>query len=80
MTNIFSRLFRVAKANTHAAIDKIEDPIKLTEQGIKDLRKDLEQSLQSLASAKASLIKVRRDSEEKKELALSYEKKAMLLL
>ena len=78
--NIFKRLFRVASANTHAALDSIEDPIKMTEQGIRDLKKDLTTSLTSLAQAKAALIKVRKDSEEKKELASSYEKKAVLLL
>jgi phage shock protein A len=39
---IFSRLFNVGKAEAHAAIDKLEDPIKMTEQGIRDLKKDLD--------------------------------------
>ena len=42
MVGIFKRLFRVAEAKTHAAIDNMEDPIKMTEQGIRDLKKDLE--------------------------------------
>lgn len=80
MLSIFRRLFRVAEAETHAVIDKIEDPVKLTEQGIRDLKRDLTTNLQSIAEAKAVLIKLRRDAEEKKELAASYEKKAILLL
>lgn len=80
MVGIFKRLFRVASANTHSAIDKLEDPIKLTEQGIRDLRKDLEQSIQSLAEAKSALIRMRKEGEEKKQLAHSYENKAVLLL
>ena len=39
MVGIFKRLFRVAEAKTHAAIDGMEDPIKMTEQGIRDLKK-----------------------------------------
>ena len=37
--SIFQRLFNVSKAEVHSAIDKFEDPIKMTEQGIRDLKK-----------------------------------------
>ncbi|MBN1961167.1 MAG: PspA/IM30 family protein [Deltaproteobacteria bacterium] len=77
---IFKRLFKVAESEAHAAIDKFEDPIKMTEQGIRDLKKDLQASLQSLAEVKALQIRTRRDAEEQKQNAASYEKKAMLLL
>ena len=80
MASIFKRLFRVAEAESHAAIDKIEDPIKLTEQGIRDLKKDLQTSLQALAEAKSVLIRVRKDMEHHKLSAADYEKKAILLL
>ena len=36
---IFSRLFKVGQAEAHAMVDKLEDPIKITEQGIRDLKK-----------------------------------------
>ena len=44
---VFKRLFTVGKAEAHAAIDKLEDPIKMTEQGIRDLKLDLDKSLQA---------------------------------
>ena len=77
---IFGRLFKVAQSEAHSAVDKLEDPITLTEQGIRDLKKDLEASMKSLAEVKALQIRTRRQLEEKKESASSYEKKAMLLL
>ena len=80
MISILKRFFRIAEAKTHAAIDRMEDPIKMTEQGIRDLRKDLDMSMRSLAEAKAALIRLRRDHEEKNKLADSYENKAILLL
>ncbi len=80
MAGMFSRLFRVVKSESHAVLDKIEDPIKMTEQGIRDLQKDLAESMKSLAQSKAVLIKMRKDAEEQKSLAKSYEKKAILLL
>ena len=43
--NVFKRLFRVGEAEAHSALDKLEDPIKMTEQGIRDLKKDLDASL-----------------------------------
>ena len=35
--NIFKRLFRIGAAETNSLVDKLEDPIKMTEQGIRDL-------------------------------------------
>ena len=80
MANILKRFFRIGKSQAHAALDKFEDPIKMTEQGIRDLRKDLEGTIQSLAEVKAMAIRSKRDSENKKQIANQYNKKAMLLL
>lgn len=78
--SFFRRLFRVAKAEGHAAIDKLEDPVKMIEQGLRDLNEDLKNSTQALAQAKAVLISARREADEKKSQATDYEKKAILLL
>ncbi|MBL3658465.1 PspA/IM30 family protein [Fulvivirga sediminis] len=77
---IFSRLFTIGKAETNAAIDKLEDPIKLTEQGIRDLKLDLDKSLQALAEVKAMAIRSKRDLNDHKATAQSYEQKAIMLL
>lgn len=78
--NMFKRLFRIGEAEAHAAIDKLEDPIKLTEQGIRDLKKDLDKSLQALAEVKAMAIRSKNEVESHKNKAKDYENKAMLLL
>lgn len=80
MLGIFKRFFKVAQSEAHAALDKIEDPIKLTEQGIRDMKKDLSNSLKNLAEVKALTIRLKREQEEKKQTAADYERKAMLLL
>ncbi|MEE8483135.1 MAG: PspA/IM30 family protein, partial [Nitrospinota bacterium] len=80
MLNVFKRMFKLAQSEAHSAIDKIQDPIKMTEQGIRDLRKDLGSSLKSLAETKAIMIRTRGEVEQKKQIAADYEKKAMLLL
>ena len=78
--SIFNRIFKITEAKTHSIIDKFEDPIRMTEQGIRDLKKDLQQAMESLAEVKAIAIRSRKSSEDKKKLAADYERKAMLLL
>ncbi len=80
MAGMFQRLFKVGQSEAHAVIDKFEDPIKMTEQGIRDLKKDLQGAMQSLAEVKALAIRMQKDAENNKSLAADYERKAMLLL
>lgn len=78
--SVFKRLFRVSQAEAHAIVDKFEDPIKMTEQGIRDLKKDLQASMTSLAEVKAIAVRTRREADNHKKLAVDYERKAMMLL
>ena len=78
--SIFARLFKVGQAQAHNIVDKLEDPIKLTEQGIRDLKKDLQDAMQGLAEVKGIAIRLGKESEEARRHAEEYERKAMLLL
>ena len=78
--NVFKRLFKVGEAEAHSAVDRLEDPIKMTEQGIRDLKKDLDNSLKALAEVKAMTIRAKNDAQTNKSKAQDYENKAMLLL
>ena len=78
--SIFKRIFKIGQAEAHSAVDKFEDPVKMTEQGIRDLKKDLQAAMETLAQVKAIAIRTRKDSDNKKKLAADYERKAMLLL
>lgn len=78
--NIFRRLFKIGQAEANSAIDHMEDPIKMTEQGIRDLRTDLEKSLESLAQIKALAIRAKNDIETFTSKAEDYQQKAMLIL
>ena len=80
MASVFQRLFKFGQSEAHAALDKFEDPIKMTEQGIRDLKRDLQASMSSLAEVKAIAIRLRRDADDNKNMAAEYERKAMLLL
>ena len=78
--SIFVRLFKVGRAEAHNIVGKLEDPIKLTEQGICDLKKDLQGAMQGLARVKGIAIRLEKESEDAKRQAEEYERKAMLLL
>lgn len=78
--NIFRRLFRIGSAEANSLVDKLEDPIKMTEQGIRDLKGDLAKALEALAEVKALAIRARNDANTDTEKAKDYEKKAILLL
>ena len=78
--NILSRLFKIGQSEAHAAVDQLEDPIKLTEQALRDLRQDLDKSLHALAEVKAAAIRARNEGESYRAKALDYENKAVLLL
>jgi phage shock protein A len=80
MFNWLKRLLKIGEAETHAAIDKLEDPINMIEQGLRDLREDLNKGLKSLAEVKALAIKANNDQEEHSKVAGEYEQKAFLLL
>lgn len=78
--NLFKRLFKIGQAETNSAIDQMEDPIKMTEQGIRDLKEDLDKSLEALAQVKALAIRAKNDQEEYQNKADEYQNKAITIL
>ena len=78
--NIFKRLLRIGQAEMHSAIDKMEDPIRMTEQGIREMREDLDSALQASAQVRALAIRTKNDKTKKENEARDYENKAVLLL
>lgn len=78
--SIFRRLFKVGESQANSLIDKMEDPVQMSEQAIRDLRLDLNKALESLAEVKAIAIRTRREMKNYQQQSSDYEKKAMLLL
>lgn len=74
------RLFKIGQAEVHSAIDGIEDPIKMTEQGIRDMKLDLDKSLEALAQVKAMSIRSKNEVQEYAAKSEDYNEKAMLIL
>jgi phage shock protein A len=78
--NILKRLFKIGQAEAHSAIDQLENPIKMTEQGIRDMKADLDKALHALAEVKAMAIRAQNEYETETQKASDYENKAMLIL
>ncbi len=78
--SIFRRLFKIGQAEAHSKVDKLEDPVKMTEQAIRDLKVDLGKSIHALAEVKALAIRAKREASGYKDQARSYESKAVQLI
>lgn len=74
------RLLKIGTAEVHSAIDGIEDPITMTEQGIRDMKADLDKSLEALAQVKAMSIRAKNEVAEHANKVEDYNEKAMLIL
>jgi phage shock protein A len=78
--NLFKRLLKMGEAEANAVLDNMEDPVKLTEQGIRDMKVDLEKSLEALAQVRAMAIRSKNEHEEFLFKVESYQEKALILL
>jgi phage shock protein A len=76
----FKRLFRIGASEAHAALDSLENPIKMTEQGIRELKENQEKALIALAEVKAMGIRAKGDAEAQEQKANEYQSKALALL
>jgi phage shock protein A len=77
---VFNRIFKIGQSEANAVIDKFEDPVKMTEQGIRDLKNDLGGAIEALASAKSNAIRARKDYDEYSRQAREYATSAERLL
>jgi len=78
--SIFQRLFKIGQAEGHDVINRLEDPIRMTEQGIRDLKSDLQGAMTGLAEVKGVAIRLTKEAEEARRQASEYERKARLML
>lgn len=78
--NIFKRLLTIGKAEIHSVIDSFEDPINLTEQGIREMKEELGKSIEALAQLKALAIRKKNAAEAEEQVAEDYYNKAVMII
>ena len=59
MAGFWKRLFTVGAAEANSALDKLEDPVKITEQLIKDMKEQVVKSTQAAAQSGAAVIRLK---------------------
>ena len=73
---IFDRLSRLLRANVNDMISKAEDPAKIIDQALRDMRGAYADARNEVAGAMAQSAKLERESSTNGKLAAEYEKKA----
>ncbi len=73
---LLKRLFGIGKAEANAALDKLEDPVKITEQQIRDMKGKLQDVIRAQATSLANLNKLKSRQKEFVLVQEDYTKKA----
>lgn len=74
--NIFDRLSRLVRSNVNDLISKAEDPSKIIDQSLLDMRSALAEARSEVAEALAGAAKLEREAESNRTIAEGYEGKA----
>ncbi len=77
---ILDRLSRVIKSNVNSVIDSAEDPDKMVDQTIEEMKKSIREARQETVSAMANEKLIAKKVEERLKDARGWEKKALLAL
>lgn len=74
--SILDRLSRLLRANVNDMISKAEDPGKIIDQSLRDMRSAYTDARSEVAEAMSQNIKMEREASTNRKLATEYEKKA----
>ncbi len=77
---IFSRLSKVLESNLNSLVERAEDPAKMLEQAIEDMKKGKDEARQAIIEAKTQKRLLERKCAKARSDAAAYEKKAMQAL
>lgn len=77
MTSIFDRIANLTKATLHEALNKLEDPILMTGQYLRNLEEDIEQAKSQLTSAKSSAKLLHHQLEDARNQVAGHEQQAL---
>ena len=75
---IFDRLSRMIRSNLNDLIARAENPEKMLNQVIEDMRNQLARARQEVAVAIADAAKLKKQAEDEQKQATDWEQRAML--
>ena len=74
--SILDRLSRLLRANVNDLISKAEDPAKIIDQALRDMRAAYAEARSEVAAAMSQNAKLEREANTNRRMASEYEKKA----
>ncbi len=77
---ILSRISKVLESNVNSLLDRAEDPAKLLDQAIEDMKKGKEEARRALIDAKTELRLCEKRRDKARAEASDYERRAMQAL
>jgi len=77
---LFERIFRIGKSEVNSAVDKLEDPIKMADQVLRELRENYQQAIVGESEVKAIALQHRAEEQKARTKVEEWEKKANDLL
>lgn len=78
--SIIERLFRVGKAKANTIVDKLEDPIEMSQQILRELNQKLQEGIESEAQIKAIAMGHRAEQKNYLDQAEEWKNKTYMLL
>ena len=76
MAGFWKRLFTLGAAEANSALDSLEDPVKITEQLIREMKDQIVNSTQAAAQSRAAIIRLKTNKATFDKQAESYIEKA----
>ena len=77
---LLDRLFRISKSEVNSAVDKLEDPIKMADQVLRELKDNYQTAINGESEVKAAALQHRAEEQKAQTKADEWEKKANDLL
>ncbi|WP_034383629.1 PspA/IM30 family protein [Deinococcus sp. YIM 77859] len=74
--SILDRLSRLIRANVNDMISRAEDPAKIIDQALRDMRGAYSEARSEVADAMSQMARLEREADTNRKLAGEYEKKA----
>lgn len=74
--SVFKRMFRIGKANVNSALDKLEDPVKMIEQILRELEDDVAKVTAAVTTQMAVEKRFEREYKEAAELVEKRDQQA----
>lgn len=77
---IFDRLFRVGEAKANTVVDKLEDPVEMSQQILRELNQQLQKGITAEADIKAIALGHRAEEKANTDKADEWKTKAFMLM